>query len=113
MLSIYTTDKVVDVKSRFNKVYPLLKLEFYSDGHMIFGGNARKDQIPDMTLLRTINPNIKDSEIAIYETKSVHDVERDFKTICGLNVQIFRKSGEQWLQTTSTDNNFFHSIQAS
>ena len=39
----------------------------------------------------------------INETLKVQQVEDKFKNELNLNVQIFRKTGDVWLQTTSTD----------
>lgn len=35
---------------------------------------------------------------------TVSELEQHFADVYGLSVQVFRKSGEVWLETTTTDN---------
>ena len=47
---------------------------------------------------------IKDGDIQINEEMKVIELEKLFKDKFKLAVQVFRKSGNLWLETTMTDN---------
>lgn len=49
---------------------------------------------------RTIH---KKGQITITPNMTVNDLEQCFSDIFGLGVQVFRKSGKVWLETTVTD----------
>lgn len=42
--------------------------------------------------------------IDISPKRTAMELENDFRHIMGLNVQVMRKSGDLWLETTKTDN---------
>lgn len=44
------------------------------------------------------------AKVEILANMTVNELEQLFKTKFGLNIQIFRKSGNSWLETTVTDN---------
>jgi hypothetical protein len=46
----------------------------------------------------------KDSTIEIDKSMKVSELEKAFANAFGLNIQVFRKSNNMWLQTTITDN---------
>jgi len=41
--------------------------------------------------------------ITIAPGMTVNELEQNFKDVYGLSVQVFRKSGKVWLETTVTD----------
>lgn len=104
MMYLYKSDKIADIKERFSAIYPFLKLEFYNHSHALYAGNKKDEQLEDHITLESINPSINDSNIELLDSMTVNELENTFKDVFNLNVQVFRKSGEQWLQTTSTDN---------
>jgi hypothetical protein len=102
-LNIIEDDILVNIQKSFQAEYPCLKLQFYSVPHE--AGNAS----PSCTRLSLALPM---EEAAIFHTggridinpaRTVAEVERDFYTRLGLCVQILRKAGTIWLETTSTD----------
>ncbi|MGE5106761.1 MAG: hypothetical protein ACM3H8_04420 [Sphingobacteriales bacterium] len=93
-----------DIKLEFSKLFPFLKIEFFRNG---FGFN--KHYSPEKRL--SDNYKIGDAwkrkvadEVEINDTTKVKDLEMTFMEKFGLAVQIFRKSGNLWLETTMTDN---------
>ena len=48
--------------------------------------------------------SIPDADVEISEDMKVSDLEKLFKDNFKLAVQVFRKSGNLWLETTMTDN---------
>jgi hypothetical protein len=93
-----------ELQDEFNKLFPFLKIEFFSRSHKEGEATAKK-------LLRNKNKKIgecrtisKNGDIIISEKQKVSELESLFQSVYGLSVQVFRKSGKVWLETTSTDN---------
>lgn len=96
--------KIFAIQEDFNKLFPYLKLEFFSKPHTKGGATSIKlIKYNSQTLgeCRTIHNN---GEISIIPAMSVAELEQHFGDIYGLGVQVFRKSGKTWLETTVTDN---------
>ncbi len=102
-MKINKLDKISDVQKRFNDRYPLLKLKFYKEKHSHFKGSLKENEVDDETKLVEINPDIKDGLVAVANDITVDNLETSFEENFALHVQVFRKSGAQWLQTSVTD----------
>ena len=103
-LHIAPNSLISDIQKEFNKAFPFLKIEFFNNksfsrtefsAQQIIAANRR---IGDTQLA------IKDGDIQINEEMKVIELERLFKEKFKLAVQVFRKSGNLWLETTMTDN---------
>lgn len=95
--------KIFAIQEEFNKIFPYLKIEFFSKPHQSGGSSSKKlMQHPSKTLgeCRTIH---KKGIVTISPNMTVADLEQDFADIYGLSTQVFRKSGKAWLETTLTD----------
>jgi len=102
-MKIFKTDSVKDVQARFNDRYPFLKLEFYQNAHALFAGSKASDQIAPETMIVDLNPDFVELNIPVLDEMSVNALEAMIEDSCKLHVQVFRKSGKTWLQTSSTD----------
>jgi len=94
---------IKEIQEEFNTHFPYLKIEFFSKPHKIGEGSSKKIiKNNDRTLneCRTIH---KKGIITITAQMTVSDLEQKFNDIYGLSVQVFRKSGKLWLETTVTD----------
>lgn len=99
------TDNVTirEIQEAFSDKFPFLKLEFYSERHEAGEGSPDKVKLdPDQTIgdARTIDT---EGDISINGHLKVSTLEHTFYEKYGLNVQVFRRSGDIWLQTISTD----------
>ena len=93
-----------DIQKEFNSHFPYLKLEFFefdisgkivnSKEHLI-----KNNQQP-INMIRHIHLG---GHISMNGHQKVSTFEQHFKENFGVNVQVFRKSGNTWLQTTTTD----------
>lgn len=92
-----------DVQTEFNSYFPYLKIGFFNKRHKAFQGTDRTALLkPEIKLPLTGG---KDNvEIEISESMTVRALEDMFKEQLNLNIQVFRKSGRSWLETTVTDN---------
>lgn len=87
----------------FNTAFPYLKLEFYTHSHADGEGSRKEDQLSHNTLISTLNPSLHDTIVEFDEEMTVADLEKLMKEKYKLNIQVFRKSSDLWLQTTATD----------
>lgn len=95
---------IKDLQVEFNNLFPFLKIEFFSKNH-------KSGEISSKILIRNNNKKIGEcrsvhtnGNIIISAKQKVSELETLFQNVYGLPIQIFRKSGKVWLETTSTDN---------
>jgi hypothetical protein len=96
--------KIDAIQKTFNAQFPYLKLEFFSKPHKVGGASSKKImKSPSKTLgeCRTIHDS---GTLTITPQMTVANLEQGFADVYGLSVQVFRKSGKVWLETTVTDN---------
>lgn len=104
MFKVLPTDRISDVQGRFQSLFPLLQLRFYREAHGLRAESDIRDEIKDPNqLLRTLNPGFMGGEIALASETTVGQFETEFASRFGLHIQVYRKAGNDWIQTTSTD----------
>ena len=91
------------VKNEFQEKFPFLKLEFYDHAHHEGEGSPEKYHLDETMTIGGVRKVHNEGELSIHGNLKVSTLESQFAEIFGLNVQVFRRSGELWLQTTSTD----------
>lgn len=92
--------KVSEIKRTFNAKFPFLKIEFFKKKHKNLSGSVKKDLILDDF---PIFFSTEDLANLINEDVTVFELEKQFNDKLKLSVQVFRKSGKSWLETTFTD----------
>jgi hypothetical protein len=95
--------KISAIQEEFNNRYPFLKLEFFSGKHAAGEPTARKLMKPVGKTIGECRRTHKRGHIQIDSEMTVAELERQFRELYGLNVQLFRKSGKLWLETSVTD----------
>ena len=99
-MKIDQNKSITEIKQEFSGIFPFLKIEFLKKSHNTFGGNSNMEIIGVKD-----HVNIKESgEIFINESMTVNELEQRFKSQFDLNIQVFRKHGKTWIETTVTDN---------
>jgi hypothetical protein len=96
---------ISEIQKDFSTVYPFLKLEFFRNGHF------RRDRYPLHKLIPH-HVQLKDAwfwkkdkgSLEVSDSMSVTDFESALMDEFGLSAQVFRRSGNLWLETTMTDN---------
>ena len=96
---------ISEVQHDFSLAYPFLKIEFFKNG------NTRRERYAFEKLISN-KLRIKDArylnkhegELEFDDKTTVLELEKNFMDQFGLAVQVFRKSGNIWLETTITDN---------
>lgn len=103
-LNISPTLLISDVQKEFNDIFPFLKLEFFNNKSFTRKDFSASQIIPKNRKLGEGQKGIKDDIIEIGEEMKVSVLENIFRDKFKLAVQVFRKSGNLWLETTMTDN---------
>jgi hypothetical protein len=94
--------KISTIQREFNNLFPYLKLEFFKK--MPNGESSSKNLLRDPSLTIGACRKIHTAgKLSITSEMTVTDLEGAFSKIYGLSVQVFRKSGKVWLETSVTD----------
>ena len=96
--------KIFAIQEEFNQLFPYLKLEFFSKPHKPGGATSKKFVKHNSKTLGECRTIHNTGEITIVPGMTVSELEQGFGDVYGLGVQVFRKSGKSWLETTVTDN---------
>lgn len=95
---------ISDIQKEFNKMFPFLKIEFFNNRSFSRSGFSAQQIISQNRKIGDTQLAIKDGNIEIAEQMKVNELENIFKDQFSLAAQVFRKSGNIWLETTMTDN---------
>ena len=101
-ITINDQRKIHAIQEEFTKVYPYLKLEFFAKPHTANGATSKKIIKHESKTLAECRTQHNDGDIILTDMMNVAEVEQRFRDLFGLNVQILRKSGNMWLETTKT-----------
>jgi hypothetical protein len=95
--------KLNDIQREFQEKFPYLKLEFYQGNHEPGKPSPVKLQLDAGKTIGQVRHVHKEGDLSIHGLMKVNTLEDHFWNDYGLNVQVFRKSGNIWLQTSITD----------
>ena len=102
-IAITDSRKIKQLQEQFNTNFPFLKIEFFSRPHKAGAGtSAHLLKSPERTIGECRKGTTK-GNMNISPEMTVAELEQKFRELYGLNVQVFRKSGKVWLETTVTD----------
>ena len=101
ILAVQKNKMIGDLQYDFNQAYPFLKIEIYkySSGRM---GSDIKEKLNKTVLLNDAGA-FREGELEVTDSMTVGKLEKAFYEKFGMNVQVSRKSGTIWLETTMTD----------
>jgi len=102
-ITISDSRKISAIQEDFNGIFPFLKLEFFAKPHTKFGASSKKLMKSNTKLLGECRTVHKKGHVNITANMTVAELESHFQDTYGLSVQVFRKSGKSWLETTATD----------
>ena len=102
LLHIGKNRLIGDIQREFNLLFPFLRLEFYrvDESNII----PSKRFLPEKYSLQYAGHNPNEGDIHVNGEMTVLQLEQQFLSLFGLGVQVKRKSGNLWLETTMTDN---------
>jgi len=102
-IPILKAQRIEELQSSFSKAYPFLKIEFFKNGHGRQTHSYKKDMLNPQTTFQDIRKDIIDGEFIISDSMTVGQLEKQVYEQFGLPMQVFRRSGNIWLETTMTD----------
>jgi hypothetical protein len=95
---------VKEMQDQFSERFPFLRINFFKNSKP--GSDLSGPRIllfsPEI-LFKDINPEIRDGEFFVPESMTVLELEKHFNEMFGLSIQILRKSGNLWLDTSRTN----------
>lgn len=95
---------IAQIQKEFNAAFPYIKLVFFSKPHKAYKGSPAKFLIEDRDVrLGHLETKKHDGELYLEPEMPTWQAERLFEEEFGLHVQVFRKSGTTWLETSVTD----------
>jgi|ERR1051326_6773002 hypothetical protein len=101
---IHDHRKIFAIQKGFNEKFPYLKLEFFAKSHRPGGTSPKKLMKNSSEILSECRSIHNSGTLTVTPQMTVTDLEQNFADGYGLFVQVFRKSGNAWLETTVTDN---------
>ena len=94
---------LLTLKGAFSVHFPYLKWEFFYTHHEKQEGSPKKEMVTTNLRMEQLNPSIQGGILQFHSETTVHELEEMIWQQCGIDVQVFRKSGTIWLETTVTD----------
>ncbi|MEY4110694.1 MAG: hypothetical protein RLZZ46_1049 [Bacteroidota bacterium] len=102
-LQLQNQSKLSEISEEFQSIFPALKLVFFHHPHLSGHGSEPQGRIDQNLTLSEARIIQSKGDIEVSEEMTVAELEQAFSYLCGLSVQVFRKSGKNWLQTTASD----------
>jgi len=93
---------ISQVQKEFNTAFPYLKLEFFHNKSRRTSFSASQI-VSSLKKIGDIQLVVKDGNISIDGNMKVSELEKILLDEFSLAAQVFRKSGNLWLETTITD----------
>jgi hypothetical protein len=103
-LKIDANRTISEIREEFTGLFPYLKLEFFKTSHEAAEASRKREMIKTDEKMSKISRNQKFGSLKLSPVLTVASLEAAMRDQFGLNVQVFRKSGNVWLETTITDN---------
>ncbi|MEY3399467.1 MAG: hypothetical protein RL220_2061 [Bacteroidota bacterium] len=102
-LQIEDQRTIASVQKDFAEHFPFLKIEFFSKSHRAGKGTSKAYMRDTSLRISDCRSKHLNGELEIQPGMTVTELEQRLHDEFGLNVQVFRKSGKLWLETTATD----------
>jgi len=102
-LHISDNTQLKEIKKAFNDKFSHLKIEFFAEEHESGEASTYKSMYDDELYLKDIRSNHTEGDLSIDGHQKTSTFESNFKEHFGVNVQVWRRAGNLWLQTTITD----------
>ena len=100
-----TPEKLIkDIQAEFNHVFPFLKIEFFRKGSGFKRFIQRRAIMPNQISMGTATSSLKGGKLQITSSMTGKELEKKIDDEFGIGVQLYRKSGNLWLEITITDN---------
>ena len=102
-IRISSSQTLQQVKDAFHELLPFMKIEFFKHSHHEGEGSPKSDMIQGDLLIGDLVYGHEEGTISFDWDTKVFELEEKLNEYFGLNVQIFRKSGNLYLESTISD----------
>lgn len=92
-----------EVQQEFNQKFPYLRIKFYAGHHDVGEGSPVQEKLDSSLTIGEARTNHSEGDLSVNPNQKISTLEHNFDEKFGLNAQVFRKSGNLWLQTSKTD----------
>src|ERR1043166_9571279 len=89
------------LQQTFNAEYPYLKIDFLKDGSAKKISQKSEKVSPDEQVKRVGKTN-GTHQLTMNKQRTVAQLKKDLKELFGLTAEVFRKSGNVWIETSLT-----------
>lgn len=103
LMTIHADDPFSLIKTKFEAFFPGLSLEIFKTDHSQGEGTPARERIPVSKRIGEVSGLKQKVTLIIEPHMTVAEVEQIFRVKAGLNAQIFRKMGRNWIETVHTD----------
>jgi hypothetical protein len=103
-LQINSKQTISDVQQSFRMRFPYLKIAFFRAAHQPGEGTPAQQMYDEQLRISDIASGVINDSLVITGDMKVYEAESLFMERYGLSAQVFRRSGDNWIQTTTTDN---------
>ena len=103
-MELHINDKITirELQQQFNTEFPYLKLEFF-DIPPTFDGLPKSHMYPNYKALGSCRKLHIEGSIQVSPGDTVQKLEETLWNKFGLSTEVFRKSGNLWIETTLSD----------
>lgn len=102
-MTIQDNRTLKETQKEFNAKFPFLQIKFYAEKHKSGETSPVQQKLNDDLTIGEVRTIHSEGELSINANQKISTLENNFLEQFGLNVQVFRKSGNLWLQTSKTD----------
>lgn len=102
-IQIAETRHLKEVQQDFNNYFPFLKIEFFRKQHGVEKPSPAQRMFSHSMTVSEARTSREEGLLEVKPAMTVAELEQSFWKQFGLAVQVFRKSGNLWLETTMTD----------
>ncbi len=102
-MKISNHKKLKEIQNEFNRLFPFLKLEFYNEDQVAGEGSPPMQLLNNEKTIGEVSSKTAEEELDFDGHVQIKTLGQKFYELFGINIQIFRKSGNMWLQTMNTD----------
>ena len=100
-IAVNSGSSIRELQNSFNNFFPYLRLEFLKYKNES-GSNNHYNKLTADLKVSHVKPGLSSSELMIKDSMTVEELEKAFRELFGLNVEVLRKSGNIWLETNFT-----------
>lgn len=95
--------RIHDIKKQFHELFPYLKVEFFKGSSGTDAGSSKAAVLDNNSAFADLIDGFSERTYEFEAAMPVGQFEKNLSASIGLQVQVFRKSGDLYLETSSTD----------